>query len=144
MLSSSEAAKGPLHSTSISIDRYSYLHSSAHRLSRSVPDGPPCRLNAGHRCPRAIATGIAELHRRQCPRSCYMSSFQSVPRGHTSPYPSNCRSRGTHVPILQLPVDSHQNFPRNPRGDQYWQGSPCVVQSPASNGPKQKVKWNLA
>ena len=136
VLSSSEAAMGPLHWKPIYFGRQLYLHSSAQRVSRSARDGPPYRLNADHRCPRAIATGIAELHRHQRPRSCYMSSFNRLFEGTQARIRQNAVTEPPTFLFCNSPFKSTQKFPRNPRGDQYRQGSPRFVQSQASNGPK--------
>ena len=131
---------GPWHSRPIYLGRRSYPHSLEPRVSRSAPDGPPCRLNADRRCPQAIATGIAELHRRQRPRSYYMSSSNPSLEG------AQARIRQTTVaePPTFLdcssPLQSTQNLPRNPRGDQYQQGSRCFVQSQANERPQVTTK----
>ena len=134
--SSSEAAMGPLHWKRIYFGRELYLHSSAQRISRSGRDGPPYRLNADHRCARAIATGIAELHRRQRPRSYYMPSLNRFLEGTQARIRQNAVTEPPTFLFCTPPFESTQRFPRNPRVDQYRQGSPCVVQSQASNVPK--------
>ncbi len=110
---------GPLRSRPIYLARYSYLHSSAPRVSRLAPDGPPCRLNADHRCLRAIATGIAELHHHRRPRSCYMSSLNGFLEGTQARIRQNAVTEPPTFLFCSSPLKSTQTFPGNPRGDQY-------------------------